>query len=108
MKAEHGKGRDGHTLTLSGSLTLPHAGRLKEALLNALSGTEELIIAFDIIDDVDLSFLQLICSAEMLASCNGKKLTFASRDNPPMIEALAKLAGFKGLACVESREAVHE
>lgn len=59
------KEQSGNTgiLKLKGRCTVEHATELKAVLLDALQAQEHLVVTLDGVSDLDLSFLQLLCSA---------------------------------------------
>ncbi|RJR48263.1 MAG: STAS domain-containing protein [Desulfobacteraceae bacterium] len=58
---------DAGTLTLKGELTIQHSPRLREVLLRVLSETTSLSISLEGIREIDLSGLQVLCSAHRTA-----------------------------------------
>ncbi len=68
---------DTGTLMLKGELTIQHGARLKEVLLSALDRTTNLSIALEGITEIDLSCLQVLCSAHRTAICSQKSIVVA-------------------------------
>ncbi|MCR4321812.1 MAG: STAS domain-containing protein [Candidatus Brocadiaceae bacterium] len=62
-------------LALEGELTISRAGELRAALINALDKVSHLQLNFGKVTDIDLSCLQLICSAHKTAAGMKKRLT---------------------------------
>jgi len=62
-------------LALEGELTIGRAGELRTALINALDKVTHLQLNFEKVTDIDLSCLQLICSAHKTAAGMKKRLT---------------------------------
>ena len=60
-------------LTLDGDLTVNRAEELHAMLLRALDKANHLVVKFDSITEVDLSFFQLLHSAQRTAKARGKK-----------------------------------
>ena len=79
-------------LGFSGRLTYPHASALREMLADALAG-ESVEICFGEVDEVDLSFVQLLCSALRTAEGAGREVTIASGRVPPGLSELVETAG---------------
>ncbi len=50
-------------LTINGELTIQNAAALQGALIESLEGTEHLVLNFENVTEVDISCLQLLCSA---------------------------------------------
>lgn len=61
------------TLTLSGKCTVEHAAALREALLGAVTASE---LALDVsqVEEVDVTFLQLLLSTALTLGRDGKTL----------------------------------
>ncbi len=51
------------TLTLDGALTIQRAEELKSFFLKALNSESHVVVRFDDVTEIDLSCLQLFCSA---------------------------------------------
>lgn len=77
MSAEQNKKSKKKEHILSGDLTLQVAGEVKESFVRALSGKGDVTFRFDDIGDVDLSFIQILCSAHRFAHDEGKKINFS-------------------------------
>lgn len=68
---------DAGRLTLKGELTIQHASRLKEVLLDALDRTTNLSVVLEGIKEIDLSCLQVLCSAHRTAIESAKDISIA-------------------------------
>ena len=79
-------------LGFSGSLTLDNAHALGDKLKRALEG-EGVKISFGKVKEVDLSFLQLLCSALRTAAAESKAITVDGEGVPPAVSELAETAG---------------
>jgi anti-anti-sigma regulatory factor len=84
---------DRHVLTLKGELTIARAEELKAALSESLQGAASVRIQLSDAGAIDLSCLQLLCSAHRTAAALGKSLTLEG-EVPPMIRETMKYAGF--------------
>lgn len=80
-------------LSLEGDLTVSHAAELKKLIVEALEGGD--LVELDLRDatDMDLSFMQLVCSAHRSAMAAGKKIVFSPGKNARVAE-VRKQAGF--------------
>lgn len=67
MKCEKTTDSDTVTLTLSEDLTLPYAEELKKFLLETAGAGKNVRVKFESVADIDLSLLQLLCSAHRTA-----------------------------------------
>ena len=81
------------TLVLQGDFTVENAEVLKEALTETLKKFEDVSLDLAGVLKVDLSFMQLICSAWSVLKERGKDMPCVS-PIPEEVEQLAKDAGF--------------
>lgn len=89
------KSNGDHTvLSLSGDLDIYHAEKLRESLLKALDEYNRLEIAFGEVGKVDLSFLQILYSADKTARVKGKELIVSEGHLPDPVSALCYQTGF--------------
>ena len=103
---EHSLERSGTltTLTIEGELTLPHAEGLKAALLALLGEEGDVAVRLTRVTDMDLSCLQLLCSAHRTADAGGRNLTLSAED-PREFRRLREAAGFvREKGCGPGRE----
>jgi ABC-type transporter Mla MlaB component len=84
---------EGKMVVLDGELTLPHAEGLKAAFLKALGESDDVSIAFENIQDVDLSLLQLFCSLHRSALQQKKRVKLEGAAPRALREAV-EAAGF--------------
>lgn len=87
--------RSGSTgvLLLEDELTLPYAADLRTALIKALLDSDDISIAVRNVRDIDLSSLQLLCSAQRSAVRLNKRVAFTGR-LPKIFKNLVAGAGF--------------
>lgn len=64
-------------LTVEGGLTIQNAAELKTALMKALDSVDHLVLNLDKVTEIDLSCLQLLCSAHRTLSSLKKQITIA-------------------------------
>jgi anti-anti-sigma factor len=80
-------------VTLEGDLTLPNAEALKGVFIKALQESDDVSLSMENVHNVDLSCLQLLCSAHRSAMCSNKHLMF--QGNPPsVLRIAAEAAGY--------------
>ena len=91
MKVTTRKGQS--YLKLEGDVNVGRAAELKDALLKSLEKAETIEINLHDVTAIDLSCLQLLCSAHRTAVKEGKTLTIKDQELPLYIEA-RKNAGF--------------
>ena len=76
----------------SGKLTLSNAPALRLKLAGALE-KESVTITFGEVEEIDLSFLQLLCSALRTAAETSRHLTAGDGPVPPGVRELVESAG---------------
>lgn len=81
-------------LVLQGKLTIQRIAELKEELVAALEKTDKLLIKITESSDLDLSFLQLLCSAHRTAVALNKSLTLVGAFSREISRTL-KTGGFE-------------
>lgn len=64
-------------LTLNGALTIGCAEELKATLMKSLERVEHLVLNLGTVEEVDLSCLQLLCSAHRTSTRLNKQMTIA-------------------------------
>jgi hypothetical protein len=80
-------------LVLDGSLAISRTEELKGQLSTALDTANCVKIGFGTIDEVDLSFLQLLCSASILAAGRKQQLV-CTAEKPALLQRAIESAGF--------------
>ena len=83
-------------IILEDALTLRHADEIRQVLMKALVDADEIAITFRNVTDVDLSCLQLLCSAHRSAVRFNKRLKFAG-SAPPLFRRSMEAAGYPRL-----------
>lgn len=95
---------EAYVLKLKGNLTIERAHELKQALLEALRNNDRIAIDLEGITDVDLSCLQLLCSAHRTSLRLGKQLTLHGEQSE-IFKMAVRDAGFpRILGCHEDPE----
>ncbi len=91
-------------MTLDGDLTLSQAGELRTLLIKALINADRVVLEFGSVTDIDLSALQLLCSAHRSAVRLNKQLIF-SGEWPGLFKQAVSDAGYARFAgCHLDRE----
>lgn len=67
------------TLVLSEELTIARVSAIRDALQNVLEEADNLTVDVGVASEIDLSFLQLMCSAHRTGASRGKQVTLAGR-----------------------------
>lgn len=91
MEVEIRKGKA--LLSLDGELTVARAAELKDALARSIDSADSIEINLDKASGMDLSCLQLLCSAHRTAAGKGKVLTIKDQSLPVFLAA-HRNAGF--------------
>ena len=81
-------------LDFSGPLTVKNVAELKNILLSTLDEEETIVINLAEVTEIDLSSLQLLCSAHQYALKNGKEISL--NDPEGNLLSAGTTAGFSG------------
>lgn len=91
---EEARGGNGSlVLKVTGELTIPFAAEFRGALLDAFDEAAGVIVDLGGVNSVDITGLQLLCSAHRTACARGKGFSVEGLTNPVLSEA-ACLSGF--------------
>lgn len=88
------------TITLSGNLTISSASQLKSFLLQGLEQAETVVVSFHEISAVDLSIIQLLCSAHRMSVRLDKRLLFGGSVPDSFRDATARAGFDRHVGCV--------
>jgi len=91
-------------LTLAGSLTIENASVIRKKLITALMKEDALKVSIDADAAVDVSFLQLLCSAHRTASKLGKSFTLGPAASGNFLAAVESAGYFRKKGCARDRE----
>jgi anti-anti-sigma factor len=86
------KKQGGTVIVMSGEMTVEHAAALRDALTGSLETEEQVVVDMDGVTDIDLSCLQLLCSAHRTFTRTSR--AFGLKCNCP--EVLRQIAGETG------------
>ena len=89
-------GKQGN-VTLDGNLTVGQAEGLRILLIKALIDAEQVRVDFGTVTDVDLSCLQLLCSAHRSAGRMKRSISL-SGDWPELFKKIVEEAGYSRLS----------
>jgi len=81
------------TLIISGTLTIEHAGEFRAALTESLEKSARLLVDIEHVTDMDLSSLQLLCSAHR-TSLHLKKTMELKSDYPEALKQAVEDTGY--------------
>lgn len=91
MEKQIRKGRA--LVSLDGELTVARAAEIRDSLVRAIDSADSIEINLDKVTGMDLSCLQLLCSAHRTAAGKGKVLAINDQSSPAFLEA-RRNAGF--------------
>ena len=83
--------KDQFSIVLEGKLTIEEASINKEVFNDACSKYQSVCIDLEQITDIDISGVQLICSANMFFEKNNKSLTLKSKKDDKILHVLTEL-----------------
>lgn len=92
MKCDFQKTGDCGELICSGSITVQDVPELRLSLLESLENVDTLLLRFDDVTEVDISFLQILCSAHITAGKLKKEMKLAATS--PAFAAAVEDSGF--------------
>jgi len=98
----HEKKNDREVLTVSGALTVKHAKALRAAFLEALRNAPAVEVNVEMINDLDVTFAQLVCSAHRMAADLDKQMTITGLEQERFSEMLGRFGFFRHIGCHES------
>lgn len=91
-------------VSISGSMTVHHAGELKTALLSVLSSDEQICLDLQNVTEVDLTGLQLICATHRSSVQLNKRFCVNSGDND-IVKTASIEAGFqRHVGCAQDKD----
>ena len=93
------------TVALEGEWTIERANELKEVLLDALSTMDHLLLDFEKVEAVDLSCLQLLCSAHRTAITMKKHLSVTGWQSGAFNQVLREAGFMRSVGCHPDRSA---
>jgi ABC-type transporter Mla MlaB component len=91
--------KESMALALDGDMTIQRIAEIKTQLVETLNGTDSLVLNLKKVTRVDLTFLQLLCSAHRTAHQARKTLELA--EVPELVDIAVTTAGFvrENMAC---------
>lgn len=82
------KGDGRNTIYMSGSLTITYISEIRERLLELYGKDEDIVLNLTDVTEVDLSGLQLLCSAEKSFGEEGRKMMIEKEYPEALIKAI--------------------
>jgi len=93
MECNIEQSEDKTVVTLEGDLTIVHAARLKKVLQEAIDNARHVEMKIENVTDMDLSCLQLLCSAHRTSKSMDRSISIAG-SRPGILKEVIKEAGF--------------
>ncbi|MBI5740185.1 MAG: STAS domain-containing protein [Nitrospirae bacterium] len=94
------KEKDADVVVIRGEMTIECAGALRDALLRSLGGSERVILDLGKVTAVDLSCLQLLCSAHRTSLSSAKAIAL-KQDYPGILKEAVRENGYS--RCLDCR-----
>ncbi len=93
--------KTGNTVTvkMGGPLTIEHVAELKTFMSNVSGEAEEILVDLDDVTDIDLSCIQLLCSANLSFDKTRKRLTRKSAQTKVITRALSEAGYTREMVC---------
>ncbi len=99
MRFESTMSGDISVLRLQGECTVEHSNELKAVLISEMKKSDKLILDLGEVTEVDISFLQLLCSAH-ISSVKMNKQFSLNRNQPQLFIKLVNDAGYcRNMGC---------
>lgn len=80
-------------LRIAGKCTVEHAADLRSGLLEAVESGKELVLDIAAVEDVDVTFLQLLLSTALTLERDGRKLARAGALSQE-VQSAVRISGF--------------
>jgi anti-anti-sigma regulatory factor len=93
------------TVALEGEWTIERANELKHVLLDALGTVDHLLLDFEKVEAVDLTCLQLLCSAHRSAIAMKKHMSVTGRQSEAFDRLLREAGFMRSVGCHPERSA---
>jgi anti-anti-sigma factor len=91
-------------LRLKGMLTISQAEELKKTLIKALKKVNELEVDLKKVDEIDISCLQLLCSAHKTAAKSSKRLVLGSDVPEDITHNIMHSGYFRTVGCINKEK----
>jgi anti-anti-sigma regulatory factor len=86
-------------VVINGELTIENAGEIRNILLHALTGEEELRLDLNNVTHADLTGLQLICAAHISSIKLGKRFVVNVSDSDPLKKVVRDAGFLRHIGC---------
>jgi ABC-type transporter Mla MlaB component len=85
-------------LVLAGDLTIQHVAAMRSVLIEALQRVGQLTLDMSGVTDIDVSCMQLLCSAHRTYIGSGKTIEII-KEQPGVVNRVMQAAGFSSHVC---------
>lgn len=99
MDVDMTRSGEANVVKLEGSWTIERASELKGVLLEALNSGESIVVDLEGLKDLDLSFMQLFCSAHRTSLRDGKRIVLCERKSQSLKQMVRKAGFVRTLGC---------
>jgi len=99
-----GPNRSG-TIKIKGELTVQHACQLREAILKAMGKRRALLVHLEGLTEVDLSGLQVLCSAHRTAAAQERSIAITGKW-PEALRRASEESGYTGAGSCRTSERI--
>ncbi|MCX7965642.1 MAG: STAS domain-containing protein [Syntrophorhabdaceae bacterium] len=104
MDEKNRKNINEKVLRFSGDLTVINAEKIKSQILHSIQDTDHLVLNLTDITDMDISFLQILCSAHKTALNSGKFITIDGDSFNTIKPHMERSGFFRHLGCSKDRK----
>jgi hypothetical protein len=89
-------------VTVSGHLTVPHAKKVRTALLEAVQSASSVEVVVENVVELDVSFPQLVCSTHRMAADLNKQLLITGIEQERFSDMLRRSGFARHIGCHEN------
>ncbi|HEY3309888.1 MAG TPA: STAS domain-containing protein [Desulfuromonadaceae bacterium] len=92
------------TVTISGVLKIEAAAELHQTLVEALAESQQVVLDAKLLEEMDMSILQAVCSACKTAAAGKKSFTFDGELPVCMATLNSGIGTYQGLSCRQNND----
>ena len=90
------------TVTISGALTIEGAAELRLSFAQALTESQQVVLDASLLEEIDMSILQAVCSACKTAAAGNQSFTLSGELPPCMATLNSGIGAYRGLSCSQN------
>lgn len=91
-------------LTLSGDCTIEYAIELKEAFVQAMGSSANLLVQIENVEAVDLSFLQMLCWAHRTSAKKNRRFRIGANPSDTFRNTVVQAGYLRSSGCIKGQE----